>query len=342
MGPAVRFSVGQVAAALALLLMLVGSALAYSAGPPESNNAAGDSTATYGCTCHGAGAPSAGTPSTEVVVSISGVPHSYDNGTAYNFTIKVQHSSNTAGGFLLSSGGVGTFSWTDDDDIRPADGSDEPTSANSTSANISHSSPATPAEWTFTWTAPAADEGDVTFWLAGNSVDGGGANDDSDHWNLLSFVVNEPGATDAQSEQGLATRVISVGDYDSLFVSEEDPEQLERERQAELADGVFSTGNTLYFTSLLALIIGAVFQREFLERKRGEGPPWLPKELAYPQGLRRGITAALFFLLGLYWMSNDEPTYLTGPAIFVGFWAAYGVYRTARATRQQPTEPEIA
>ncbi|MCH2349514.1 MAG: hypothetical protein MK233_06285 [Candidatus Poseidoniales archaeon] len=341
MGPAVRFSVGQVAAALALLLMLVGSALAYSAGPPESN-AAGDSTATYGCTCHGAGAPPVGTPSTEVVVSISGVPHSYDNGTAYNFTIKVQHSSNTDGGFLLSSGGVGTFSWLEDAGIRPADGSDEPTSATNTSANISHSETGNPAEWTFIWTAPSTDEGPVSFWLAGNSVDGGGANDDSDHWNLLSFVVNEPGATDAQSEQGLATRVISVGDYDSLFVSEEDPEQLERERQAELADGVFSTGNTLYFTSLLALIIGAVFQREFLERKRGEGPPWLPKELAYPQGLRRGITAALFFLLGLYWMSNDEPTYMTGPAIFVGFWAAYGVYRTARATRQQPTEPEIA
>jgi len=341
MGPAVRFSVGQVAAALALLLMLVGSALAYSAGPPESN-AAGDSTATYGCTCHGAGAPPVGTPSTEVVVSISGVPHSYDNGTAYNFTIKVQHSSNTDGGFLLSSGGVGTFSWLEDAGIRPADGSDEPTSATNTSANISHSETGNPAEWTFIWTAPSTDEGPVSFWLAGNSVDGGGANDDSDHWNLLSFVVNEPGATDAQSEQGLSTRVISVGDYDSLFVSEEDPEQLERERQAELADGVFSTGNTLYFTSLLALIIGAVFQREFLERKRGEGPPWLPKELAYPQGLRRGITAALFFLLGLYWMSNDEPTYMTGPAIFVGFWAAYGVYRTARATRQQPTEPEIA
>ena len=341
MGPAVRFSVGQVAAALALLLMLVGSALAYSAGPPESN-AAGDSTATYGCTCHGAGAPPVGTPSTEVVVSISGVPHSYDNGTAYNFTIKVQHSSNTDGGFLLSSGGVGTFSWLEDAGIRPADGSDEPTSATNTSANISHSETGNPAEWTFIWTAPSTDEGPVSFWLAGNSVDGGGANDDNDHWNLLSFVVNEPGATDAQSEQGLSTRVISVGDYDSLFVSEEDPEQLERERQAELADGVFSTGNTLYFTSLLALIIGAVFQREFLERKRGEGPPWLPKELAYPQGLRRGITAALFFLLGLYWMSNDEPTYMTGPAIFVGFWAAYGVYRTARATRQQPTEPEIA
>ena len=341
MGPAVRFSVGQVAAALALLLMLVGSALAYSAGPPESN-AAGDSTATYGCTCHGAGAPPVGTPSTEVVVSISGVPHSYDNGTAYNFTIKVQHSSNTDGGFLLSSGGVGTFSWLEDAGIRPADGSDEPTSATNTSANISHSETGNPAEWTFIWTAPSTDEGPVSFWLAGNSVDGGGANDDSDHWNLLSFVVNEPGATDAQSEQGLSTKVISVGDYDSLFVSEEDPEQLERERQAELADGVFSTGNTLYFTSLLALIIGAVFQREFLERKRGEGPPWLPKELAYPQGLRRGITAALFFLLGLYWMSNDEPTYMTGPAIFVGFWAAYGVYRTARATRQQPTEPEIA
>ena len=336
-----RFSITHVAVALTLLLMLGGGALASSGGPPESN-AGGDSTAEYGCTCHGSGAPTQGAPSTEVVVSISGVPHSYDADTAYEFTITIQHSSNTGGGFLLSSGGVGTFSWSDDIDIRPADGSGEPSSATSTSANISHSSAASPAEWVITWTAPAADEGGVTFWLAGNSVDGGGANDDSDHWNLLSFVVNEPGATDAQPEEGLSTRVISVGDYDSLFVSEVDPEQLERERQAELADGVFSTGNTLYWTSLCALIVGAVFQREILERKRGEGPPWLPNELAYPQGLRRGMTAALFFLLALYWMSNDEPTYMTGPAIFVGFWAAYGVYRTARATQQQPAEPEIA
>ena len=48
-------------------------------------------------------------PSTEVVVSISGIPRSYDVGASYDFVINLQHASYDNGGFMLWSYGVGTL-----------------------------------------------------------------------------------------------------------------------------------------------------------------------------------------------------------------------------------------
>jgi hypothetical protein len=335
-----RFDSTRLLLVSALVLMLATHALASSGGPPESNMS-GDSSVLNGCNCHGSAAPGAASgPSTEVVVSVAGVPHAYEVGAAYELTIKVEHSSNTAGGFMLSSGGQGTFSWAEDQSVRPAVGSNDSASAGSTSDNISHDEATDPAIWLVTWTAPAEDGGALSFYLAGNSVDGGGSNDANDHWNLLSFVINSPSSTTAQSDLG--TRVISVGDYNSLFVSEPDEAALEHERQLEIAEGVFVTGNALYFTSLLALLVGAILQKEILERKHGEGPEWLAKELAYPQGLRRALTSAVAFLVGLSWMAAGKSPYLYGCALFIGFWAAYGVYRTALAAKQEPKVMDIA
>tara|TARA_B100001750_G_scaffold129319_1_gene102805 strand:+ start:3862 stop:4908 length:1047 start_codon:yes stop_codon:yes gene_type:complete len=321
-----------------LVLMLSVQVLASSGGPPPENSA-GESTVLSGCNCHGVGAPTNGGVSTDVVVSISGVPHSYEAGLQYELTITIGHASNTAGGFLLSSEGLGTFSWSDDVGIRPADGSEDPKSATSTSDNISHSSVADPAEWSFTWLAPDSDIGDVPFYLAGNSVDGHGANDEQDAWNLLSFVINSP--SNASSQTDLTTRVISVGDYQSLFVSEPDAEALEHEQQLQLADSVLTTGNTLFWSSLCILIVGAVFQREILERKNNDGPKWLAKEIAYPQALRLGVLSAILFLIGLKWMADGSAAYLYGPAIFSGFWAAYGVYRTFLSASAEQKDEDI-
>lgn len=324
---------------ISLILLLTAQVLASSGGPPDLNMS-GESTVLNGCNCHGSAAPSAPSgPSTDVVVSISGVPSAYQVDTAYNLTIKVEHSSNTAGGFLLSSNSVGTFSWEDGVDVRPAEGNEDPESSSSTSGNISHSETADPAEWTITWTAPSSDIGDVTFYLAGNSVDGHGSNDDSDAWNLLSFTINSPSSTSAQAD--LATRVISVGDYQSLFVSEPDPAALEQEKQLQLAESVFTTGNTLFFSSLCVLLVAAVFQREILERTTGEGPQHLAKDLAYPEGLKRGLISGVMFLVGLNWLATGAPAYLYAPAIFCGFWAAYGVYRTVRSARAEPVVKDI-
>ncbi len=334
-----RISASRGLVAFTLVMLLSAHALASSGGPPETNSV-GESTVVSGCTCHGVGAPVNGAPSTEVVVKIQGVPHSYQVDSSYEFTITLTHASHNAGGFMLSSGGVGIFSWAEGSDIRPFDGSEDSKTATSTSDNISHSKVSVPAEWTFTWTAPSEDVGEVRFYLAGNSVDNQGTgNDEQDAWNTLSFVILPPSDTSAQDD--LSTRYYQVGDYESLFVSEPSAEQLEHERQLVIAEGVFETGNLLYFSTLLALIVGGVFQKEILERKRGEGPEWLAKELAYPQGLRRGVIAILAFLYGLNAMAEGEPTYLYGTALFVGFWASYGIYRTVLAATSDPKVKDI-
>ena len=70
-----------------LALLLIAPVVANPNGPPWLNG--GDRVVETGCTCHGDGAPS-----TEVVVSISGVPRSYSLGVTYDFTIDLQHASN--------------------------------------------------------------------------------------------------------------------------------------------------------------------------------------------------------------------------------------------------------
>ena len=118
----------------------------------------------------------------------------------------------------------------------------------------------------------------MNFWLAGNSVDGEGIPDEYDYWNLVSFSISEPGSiTTTESDSTLQTRTISVGDYDSLFVLEVTEEQLEQERQDELSHKLFKQGNFFFWTSLVAPIVGGVFQREILERRYDEGPEYLAR-----------------------------------------------------------------
>ena len=50
-----------------------------------------------GCSCHGAG----GSPSNEVILSISGVPRVYEASGTYNLTISLAHSTYIAGGYMI-------------------------------------------------------------------------------------------------------------------------------------------------------------------------------------------------------------------------------------------------
>jgi hypothetical protein len=172
-----------------------------------------------------------------------------------------------------------------------------------------------------------------------------------DYWNILSFSINPPGTiTTDESGATLQTRTISVGTYDSLFLIEESEEQLEQERQDALAHRVFSQGNIFYWTSLTALIIGAVLQREILERKYDDGPDFLASELAYPQAFRRFALSAISFYLAVGWANSTSPItfqsvdftdFVTGTAFFISAWAAYGVYRTILAARSEPQVKDV-
>ena len=80
-------------------------------------------------------------------------------------------------------------------------------------------------------------------------------------------------------------RTISVGDYDSLFVAEEDPAALEAARQEKIADDFFNNGNLFYWTTLSIIIIGARSARRISTNAGSAADPTSRHELAVPQGL---------------------------------------------------------
>ena len=138
----------------------------------------------------------------------------------------MQHASNDGGGFLFWDEGIGT--------LIAGEGSqavaDEP-------GALSQSEPGN--DWVVQWTAPSEDVGPANFKLVGNAVNGDGLANEDDKWNILTFTVSAPGATVIATTEDVSLRTISVGDYDSLFVAEEDPEAVEAERQEGIAHDFF-------------------------------------------------------------------------------------------------------
>ncbi|MEZ7993658.1 MAG: hypothetical protein QMC43_03545 [Candidatus Poseidoniaceae archaeon] len=298
-----------------LALLFIAPALGMPAGPPWENN--GNLVVETGCSCHGGGSPS-----NNVVVSISGIPRSYDTGQSYDFTISLQDATNSDGGFMLWDYNSGT--------LTPGDGSQTVTEE---PGALSQS--ASGNDWIVTWTAPAEDVGTIAFQLVGNAVNGDGLPNEEDHWNVLSFSISAPDTTTNDDEDGLALRTISVGDYDSLFVADIDPEELEAERQQHIADQYFENGNLFYWTTLSVLLIAAVFQGEFYERKFGGGPPHLDRSLAMPQGIQRGIVSIVLTALFAYMIREG---FAYGYPLVVGMlalWAIFGVYRTIVQARAE-------
>ena len=187
-------------------------------------------------------------------------------------------------------------------------------------------------DWIVPWTAPSEDVGDIHFSLAGNVVDGSGAPDAGDHWTTLSFTVSAPGT--ATADEDVSLRTISVGDYDSLFGQKSDA-QIEAERQAEIASNYFEQGNLYFWTTLSILIIAAVIQGEFYERRFGGGPPHLDMSLAVPQGIRRGIVT-LGLAIGFGWAVDTElPWGYTLVIAMCMLWGIFGVYRTVVQARTE-------
>ena len=289
-----------------LAIMLAAPVFGNSQGPPWEHN---DRIVTEeGCSCHGAG----GSPSSEVILSISGVPRVYDYDTTYNLTISLTHASYSTGGFMVWDYGSGTFTATDGTKLV----------ANSDGA-LSHDSPGN--DWTIEWVSPSEDVGDIHFSLAGNAVDGSGAPDAGDHWTTLSFTVSAPGTATPDADSSL--RTISVGDYESLFGQKSD-EELEAERQAGIASDYFDQGNLYFWTTLSILIIAAVIQGEFYERRFAGGPPHLDMSLAIPQGITRGVVT-LGLAIGLGWAVDTElPWGYTLVIAMCVLWGIFGVYRT--------------
>ncbi|MAV03318.1 MAG: choice-of-anchor V domain-containing protein [Candidatus Poseidoniaceae archaeon] len=296
-----------------LALMMAAPVYGNSQGPPWMHN--DRIIPEEGCSCHGAG----GSPSSEIILSVSGVPRTYETGETYNLTISLTHVSYNTGGFMIWDYEAGTFAVSDGTKVVPDSG-----------GAISHDAPGN--DWIVPWTAPSEDMGDIHFSLAGNVVDGSGAPDAGDHWTTLSFTVSAPGT--ATADEDVSLRTISVGDYDSLFGQKSDA-QIEAERQAEMANNYFEQGNLYFWTTLSILIIAAVIQGEFYERRFGGGPTNLDMSLAVPQGIRRGIVT-LGLAIGFGWAVDTElPWGYTLVIAMCMLWGIFGVYRTVVQARAE-------
>ena len=309
-----RFSLFLV---LTLAVLLVGPAIGLPNAPPwEHNNRI---VPEEGCSCHG----ELNKPSSEIILSISGVPRAYEPGETYNFTVSLQHTTYTYGGFMIWDYGSGNFSV--DEGTRYADKSP---------GAISQDAPGN--DWLVPWTAPSEDIGDLQFSLAGNIVDGNGQANSNDKWNTLAFTISAPGTVTVDEDESL--RTISVGDYDSLF-GQKSAEEIEMEKQQGLSDDYFYQGNMYFWTTLSLLIIAAVIQGEFYERRFGGGPPHLDMSLAMPQGIRRGVLA-IGLAIGLGWGVDSELPWGYNLVIAMcTLWAIFGVYRTIVQARAE-AKPE--
>jgi hypothetical protein len=132
-----------------------------------------------GCECHSL------TADLTVSVDITGLPAEYIPGQSYLLTITVSGGSAFAkGGFNLevSSG-----------KLSPNDSN---TQVNIPQNQTTHTN-SNQRSWTVNWEAPTSGTGDVTFWVAGNAVDGSG-NSGGDGWNLNTYVVSEAPLIDTQ------------------------------------------------------------------------------------------------------------------------------------------------
>ena len=284
-----------------------------------------DLTAEVGCSCHGGGGPSA-----DVIVSISGMPDSYNLSTNYTFSVSVDSAGAKAAGFLMTDYGAGNFTW---------DTATKITYTTDVNGTISHSNPNEEKSWTVYWTSPSQDVGLVRIALVGNAVNLNGAPDEGDLWSIRYITIDSPGSISTLAADDVESNTASSGSK-SVFDAAEDPEAAEKEYQLELANNFFKYGNLYYWSTLAILIAGAVVQREFYERKFGGGPPHLAMELAIPQGLKRGSISLVLMFLAIYGFGTWG-TVLIAALSACSLWAGYGVYRTIVQAKATPSVDEM-
>jgi len=201
--------VRHILAGLLVLLLIAGSTQARPSGITGGEAEGGTDVAKTGCTCHSGNAIA---PDDSVTVMIADVPYHFAADQEYTLIVEIiggpEIDGTASAGFSLrvSEGALSAGAGYED----MVQNGDEATTLTHTEAG---SNP-TDRSWTIVWTAPSTGSGDVTFWLAGNSVDGDGTSV-GDAWNRLSFSLGE-GMDDG------ASRTIFAGNGDVAPPAAED------------------------------------------------------------------------------------------------------------------------
>lgn len=183
-------------------LLLAGGSIAESDGITGDVAEGGTDVAKNGCTCH---TNNQIAPSDSVTLIVDGVPYSWAEGTTYSLTIQLVGGPEIAGGHSNTGGfsmrvSTGVLAASPGfESLVDNDGSEMTMTQTADGAQVSDRT------WKVDWTAPATGSGEVTFWVAGNAVDGNGAPMAPDAYNRLSFPLIE-------GEDTGATRMIFAGD----------------------------------------------------------------------------------------------------------------------------------
>ena len=163
-----------------------------------------------------------------------------------------------------------------------------------------------------------------------------GVPNEEDKWNILAFTVSAPGATEIATDEDVSLRTISVGDYESLFVAEEDPEAIEAERQEGIAHDFFSNGNLYYWTTLSPIIVAAVIQASSTSVASVAGPR-TRQEFGRPtRPPPRGACSGLAVLFA-YLVDNNFP----GDTVSDGHAHALGRLRRVPNHRPSPCSQRV-
>ena len=192
----------QLAIGLLVVLLIAGSTQARPSGIIGDEAEGGTDVAKSGCTCHSGNAIA---PDDSVTVMLVDVPFLYAADNVYSMKIEIiggpEIGGEASAGFSMrvSSGSLNADAGYED----MVQNGDDSTTLTHTDAGKNP----TDRAWMITWTAPSTGSGDVTFWLAGNSVNGDGA-PTGDAWNRLSFDLGE-------GEDSGATRDIWKGNGDA-------------------------------------------------------------------------------------------------------------------------------
>jgi hypothetical protein len=152
-----------------LMMSMIFSAWGYSDGRWDR--------AQTGCECHSS------TADPTVTADISGIPTDYTPSQTYPLTVTVSGGPATPeGGFNLEVS-QGVLSTTDLNVQINVPGN-QATHTNSNQRS-----------WIVNWQAPVSGSGSVTFWAAGNAVNGNG-NNGGDGWNLFSSTISQTPTSD--------------------------------------------------------------------------------------------------------------------------------------------------
>ncbi len=184
------------------LMFMAGTSQAIHSGVGGDANNQGE-VAIAGCTCH------ASEPDNSVTVILDSVPYHYSNSTSYSMVIQLIGGPDVlvggqTGGFALKVS-TGTLSAGEGYETLVQNWEDDVSTLTHTTAG----SKVDDRAWHVIWTSPDSIEGEnlVTFWLAGNSVNGDQIPSALDRWNRLSVTLE-------QGEDNGYTRTVFSGNGD--------------------------------------------------------------------------------------------------------------------------------